>query len=72
MTAFGNKFFYQVAARTILEKFDNFRDEWDEFQKIHGTENDFFMYIDRKIADLRKDIDWLRKTYPKSKNDLEL
>lgn len=65
------KLIYQIFSRTLLERFDNIIEEWEEFQGIHGFENDFFKYVDGKISDLRKDIDWLRKVSPQHKTKLE-
>lgn len=45
----GNPKFFYIKTKRLLDMFDNFKDEFDDF----------------KISDLRKDVDWLRKIHPK-------
>ena len=62
----GNPNFFYIKTKRLLDMFDNFRDEFDDFHKEHGSESDFLSYMSAKVSDLRKDVDWLRKITPKN------
>lgn len=56
---------YIESFQKVLYKFSLFEEQWEQFEKEYGSENDFFSYIDCKVVDLSKDLHWLRKTRPK-------
>ena len=58
---------YFRAFESLRGRFDAFQSEWEDFNQEYGGEDIYFKYLETKITDLEKDIDWLRKKFPKNK-----
>ena len=56
---------YNELFRKVLYRFSVFQEQWEEFEKEYGRDNDFCRYIDCKVVDVSKDLHWLGKYPPK-------
>jgi SET domain-containing protein len=59
---------YYEELQKLLTKYREFEMEWNDFNQTYTFDSHFPSYLNYKIQDLEKDLQWLRKETPKNTN----